>query len=594
MNPEHAMKLLQALLLAVFLAFPWQAFSQEMSSPDANAGDPPEAAGQLQVSSGVSEQGSLTQGITVLPVQTGLSPQARETYGYLLFIQAIFDEDEAALLEAAPLLGEAGAPPGVWLDGGVWLMSRKSPMSVPYLETALQALPEDMSLNLLYAEALGDHGMANRGINLMREYLARHPGSLDARIELALLLVKDRQFTEARKLLNAISPKQRTPLVDYYQAKALIGMDKRSEAIPFLRKAVKGMPDFVDAIAELAFLYEQENNLREARLTYDRLQKLGYSPQEVALRQVALSLKMKQPEKAAQYARQGPDTMAFRLGAANLFMEARHYLQAESILKKVAEGPDAPVEVYLLLADLVYEQTKKLPAALAWLDKMPKRGDGPQKAALLRAQLLAEAGKLKDALSAANQGCEKFPEYPELAEMRIRILAKAESPEAALTAARLAAAKWPDNPGVGFLFGSLLDETGQKAEALEIMEALLKKQPDNYQALNYVGYTLAEAGRDLTRALELLKRADSLAPNQAYIVDSLAWAMFRAGQEQEALEQIRRAASLDNVNDAAIWEHYGDIAAKAGQKEEARKAYRRAIELKSVHTDDIRKKMANQ
>ncbi|MDE5879228.1 MAG: hypothetical protein K2G99_04280, partial [Desulfovibrio sp.] len=214
--------------------------------------------------------------IHVRPVERDLSPEALGLYAYLRAVRAILDEDEAALLEAALVAAEAssgrgagkdaeatGPAPGapetpawpeaqaaattvspaapqaaaaglpdqnlpdpnlpdqvwptqIWLDGGVWLMSRKSPNAVPYLEQAIKAQPEDISLNLLLAEALGEHGMAGRGADLMRAYLARHPGTLDARLELALLLVKEHQFVEAEKLLTDIPAKERTPLVDYY------------------------------------------------------------------------------------------------------------------------------------------------------------------------------------------------------------------------------------------------------------------------------------------------------------------------------------------------------------------------------------------
>ena len=87
------------------------------------------------------------------------------------------------------------------------------------------------------AEALMEHGMPERGVTLMRAYLQKHPDSLDARLELALLLVKSKQFTEAEKLLNSIPAKQRSPLVDYYHARALIGMARQNDAVPYLQKA---------------------------------------------------------------------------------------------------------------------------------------------------------------------------------------------------------------------------------------------------------------------------------------------------------------------------------------------------------------------
>lgn len=584
-NYGHAMKYHIAELLflpILFLAAPAAAGEVPRVQDDVNAGVP--------ITPALAP--TLTHDLAIMPTEKELKPQAVETLAYLVFIRAILDEDEAALLDAASLMAKSNAPANVWLDGGVWLMNRKSPNAIVYLEMALKAIPDDLSLTLLHAEALGDHGMAHRGVENMRAYLERHPDVMDARMELALLLVKDKQFNEAQKLLGEIKPGQRTPLVDYYQARALLGMDRRAEAIPYLRKTVRGMPDFVEALAELAFAYEQEGNLREARSTYEKLRKLDFSPQDVTLRLINLSLRLKQPEKALQYINKGPDSQQFKLAAANMLMEARHYLQAEGILKKLADKGNAPAEVYLLLADLVYEQRHNLDMAMAWLDKMPQNSKSAYRAELLRCQLLAEAGKDADALASIRAGIGRYPDQPSLRDFEIRLLARDKKMTEALAAAKTATEKWPDNTDLAFLYGSLLDENGDRTAAMNIMENILKKQPDNFQAMNYIGFTLAEQNRDLERALNLLKKADELSPNQAYIVDSLAWANFRAGNGAEALRLIRRAVSLGDNVDSAIWEHYGDIAQKQGKKDEARRAYRRALEQKPANAAALRGKLS--
>lgn len=573
-----------AFLCCVLIAAPMQAEAADRATSPL---DPEPAVPVLPALSP-----TLRHDLTIAPEQKTLTADAEETYAYLLFIQAILDEDEAALLDVAPLLEKSHAPAAIWLDGGVWLMSRKSPNAVVYLENALKAHPDDLSLTLLHAEALGDHGMAGQGVARMRDFLKRHPDSLDGRLELALLLVKDRQFGEAQKILGQITQKERTPLVDYYQAKALLGMDRRAEAIPYLRKASRGMPDFVEAMAELAFAYEQEGNLKEARATYEKLQKLNFSPQEVGLRLVNLSLRLRQPEKALQYIRQGPDTVPFRLTAANMLRESRHYLQAESILKQLAANSNAPAEVYLLLADLVYEQRRNLNMAMQWLDRIPENSPAAARAQFLRCQLLAEAGKMDEATKAAIEGSRRFPESAELRDFEIRLLAREKKTQDALAAARQAFEKWPDNSAIAFLYGSLLDESGDRPKALEVMENLLKSHPDNFQAMNYIGFTLAEQNRDLERALSLLKKADELSPDQAYIIDSLAWAYYKAGNNREALRQIRRAINLGANSDAAIWEHYGDIAKKEGKKDEARRAFRKALELKPANAEAVRGKLS--
>ncbi len=533
------------------------------------------------------------KGVSLRPVEAELSPSALNTYAFLVFAQAMNNEDDNALAAASTLLAKAHMPINIWLEGGVWLLSRKSPHTAAVMEQALSVWPDDISLNLLYAEALMEKGTPELGVKLMREYLKRHPESVDARMELALLLVKSKQYPEAEKLLNSVTGKQRTPLVDYYHARALIGMDRPNEAVAHLQRAIKDMPDFVEAMAELAFIYEQKPDLKAARGMYEKLLKLNFSSQDVLLRLINISLRMGQPEKALKYMQQGPDSTPFRLTVASMFMESRHFLQAEALLKQIVAQGDAPMDVYLLLAELAYDQRRDLDLAFSWLDKIPATSKSAIRGEMLRVQLLTEAGRDAEALATVRKAAQANPDSSELVEIEVRLLARQKQMNQALETAQKAAKRWPNNAEVFFLLGSLQDETGDKKAAFKTMEQLLALHPDNYQALNYVGYTLAEENRDLDRAMTLLVRANEIAPNMSYIVDSLAWAYYKAGKIDDALKEIRRAVTLDEHTDASIWEHYGDIAAKAGLKDEARTAYQKAMELKPDNAEALRQRLSN-
>jgi len=198
------------------------------------------------------------QGIEILPEEKELSPAAKDTYAYLLYMQALADEDEELLLQAAQQMTGGTLPAKAWLEGALWLDSRRSEKVLPLLELGLQVWPDDLPLNLFSAEALAAHGKTEQGLEQIRAFVARHPDSLDARMELILLLVKAKRFDEAEKHIGSIAAGERTPMVDYYHARALIGMQRRAEAIPLLQKAIQAMPDFVEALVELAYAYEQQ------------------------------------------------------------------------------------------------------------------------------------------------------------------------------------------------------------------------------------------------------------------------------------------------------------------------------------------------
>ena len=122
------------------------------------------------------------RGVSVRPTENELTPNALSTYAFLVFAQALNDEDDNALAAAAPLLVKAHLPANIWLEGGVWLLSRKSPHAVSVMEQAVRVWPDDTSLNLLYAEALMDRGAPDAGVKLMRGFLKKHPDSIDARM----------------------------------------------------------------------------------------------------------------------------------------------------------------------------------------------------------------------------------------------------------------------------------------------------------------------------------------------------------------------------------------------------------------------------
>ena len=165
--------------------------------------------------------------------------------------------------------------------------------------------------------------------------------------------------------------------------------------------------------------------------------------------------------------------------------------------------------------------------------------------------------------------------------------------DVALARARQAVEIVPESSELAFTLGSLLDSLGKRDEAMKVMQGIIASHPEHYQALNYEGYSLAVQGKDLEHALELLQRADRLAPDQFFIVDSLAWALFRLGRTEEALQNIRRAVALVPSPEAEILEHYGDIAAAAGQKEEARKAYEQALKLKPANAESLRQRLGD-
>jgi Flp pilus assembly protein TadD len=122
------------------------------------------------------------------------------------------------------------------------------------------------------------------------------------------------------------------------------------------------------------------------------------------------------------------------------------------------------------------------------------------------------------------------------------------------------------------------EKQGKRAEMIAALKKTLELKPDHADALNYLGYTYAEAGENLDEAIDLIKRALQIKRDNGYILDSLAWAYYMKGRYPEAHEVMVKAVSKED-DDPIMREHYGDILLKVGKREKAKEQWIRSLEL---------------
>jgi len=128
----------------------------------------------------------------------------------------------------------------------------------------------------------------------------------------------------------------------------------------------------------------------------------------------------------------------------------------------------------------------------------------------------------------------------------------------------------------------------ERAGAWEKAEADFRKalefEPEQPQVLNYLGYSLIDKGRNLSEALEMVKKAVELRPNDGYIVDSLGWAYYKLGDYEESVKQLERAVEL-RPEDPVINDHFGDALWRVGRRLEAKFQWQHAKDNKPEPKD---------
>ncbi len=125
----------------------------------------------------------------------------------------------------------------------------------------------------------------------------------------------------------------------------------------------------------------------------------------------------------------------------------------------------------------------------------------------------------------------------------------------------------------------------EKVDRIDITEAdllkLLSAEPENANALNALGYTLADRTERLEEALDYIKRAAELVPDDPAILDSLGWVSYRLGNMQDALKWLGMA--FERLEDAEIAAHYGEVLWKNNRRDEAEKVWKIGLENNAEH-----------
>ena len=454
-----------------------------------------------------------------------------------------------------------------------------------------------------------------RGIEAARLWTEADPSSEEGRQVLASLLIRAGDIDGALENLTVIvETATEPPGAGYHRVAEILGAEKDVEvAVAVMRQLVDGSEDDAEAQLALARLLVRTGSADEAAEAVDRARELD--PDNT--RAVVLSARLRQRADdiegalrvLEEFIERSPDSATVRMVYARMLVDARSYDRARAEFEHlVAEEPENDDARYAL--GLLLVQTDRLDEAKRQFERLAN-GDSRLDAAHYYLARIAEAQeRYADAIAAYRR--VRGGEHRLNAQIRIGVLladggdvdaarrhlhgvrsettqdaVRIYSAEAGLLTrvARYREAmdvydasleEFPGNTDLLYSRGML----AVKLDRLDILErdmrAIIEREPDNAEALNALGYTLADRTDRYEEAYGLIKRAIELKPDDHYIVDSLGWVLHRMGRHREALVQLRRAMSLNP--DPEIAAHLGEVLWVLGNKIEARAVWSTALE----------------
>ena len=131
-----------------------------------------------------------------------------------------------------------------------------------------------------------------------------------------------------------------------------------------------------------------------------------------------------------------------------------------------------------------------------------------------------------------------------------------------------------------FLYASNLDKIGKWKEAKVLFLELLKKNPHDTFTLNYLSYKLALKNQELELALDLIKKALDLDPDNGFFLDTLGWVQYKRNNFKSAVYFLEKSVSI-LPRSAEVIDHLGDCYLMLNRTKEAVFEWNKALKYET-------------
>jgi len=457
------------------------------------------------------------------------------------------DDDAAADVARLWLEVEPGNPDAHQVLAAVAVRAGDVDGAVRHLENILDHGDGGLGQKLwLIANMLSREKDRDTILAVMERLIADYRDNPDALFAYAHVAVRMDDLDRAQRLLKevlALEPDNMNAVMNYVSV--LQRNDEQDIALEWLANNLDDFEDNFNLRLIYARLLTDARRFEEARAQFEQLSSEAPDNPDVLYALGLLSLQSNRLEPADEYFRRlielGDRVQESRYYLGRIAEEQGDYDTAADYYKQVSDGLnhlDARIRMGVILT-----KQGRIEKALEQLENIePDTEEDRKRLVQARAEILIHEKRYGEAMDIYNQALEENPDDPDLLYSRAMLAEKMDNFE-------------------------LLERD---------LRAILRDDPDHAQALNALGYTLADRGERLGEARELIERALEIRPDDFYILDSMGWVLYRQGKLDEAEKYLRRALELRN--DPEIAAHLGEVLWVKGEREAAREVWETALQ----------------
>ena len=427
----------------------------------------------------------------------------------------------------------------------------------------LSSIPEANRSAKLYLMLGGTYDQQKdykKSIDAYQHAIALDRDNLDAIRGLADALLNDGQTAKALQQYQVIADANPEDARTYVRiAEIYRRQGKLDQALQSLKKAQSMVKESDQISYAMAEIYQTQGRYDEA---IQQLQTLVKSTEG----------------KTAQDDADNHSVFLERFGTA--YRDNNQQQQAiDTFRQMLALGKDSQKRGYQELID-TYREAKDWQKATEVAKEATEKMPDDRELKIVYASQIADQGQpdeaLKQVKSLLKGSSEDRDIYIRLAMMYSR-LKRWPDAEAALDKANELSTKSEEKQEISFLRASGYERQKKYQEAEDLFRKIINEAPDNSNALNYLGYMMADRGENLDEALGMIKKAVDQEPANGAFLDSLGWAYFKLGKYDLAEDNLIKASQHVMGADPTVQEHLGDLYQKTGRLKLAASHWERAL-----------------
>ncbi len=461
---------------------------------------------------------------------------------------AIFSRDDTRALLAARLWAELD-PSQIEAHQMMVVASIRAgdpDAALPHMESLLTPRDDGEDGFRLVASMLNRDVDVIAAMSLLDRYIAGHGDNRVAYFNYAQFAVRVGQLGKAEEAIDrclALDP----DAIDTIglRVQILLQQKREAEALDFMAESVRRLPEDNRLGLMYARMLVDAKRLEEATMQYERLLGRVGANTEVLLTLGMINLQLNHLDAAEKYLLQAAQD-------ENAGNDAQFYL---GLIEEGRNDPDAAMAHY---------------AAVAGGNLYPE-------ARMRIVVLLAGKGRVDEARYQLHILHTQLPDQQKrLYQVEGEILRGAGRSEEAMQVLGAALEANPGDADLLYQHAITADSLGLMNVFEDDLRAILERDPNNVDALNTLGYTLADRTDRFEEAYVYIQRALARSPQSNAILDSMGWVLYRLGNHKEAIKYLRR--SLEIKLDHEVAAHLGEVLWVSGERDEAINVWEQALE----------------